>query len=48
MSDVEVYTDSQKLKNRLESLTIENATLLMMSSGNFDNLDLNELADKLI
>ena len=47
-SEVEVFTDSQKLKNRLEELNIENATLLMMSSGNYDNLDLNELADKLI
>ena len=47
-SPVEVFTDSQKLKERLEDLNIENSTLLMMSSGNYDNLDLNELANKLI
>lgn len=48
VSDVEVFTDSKKLKDKLENLNIENSTLLMMSSGNYDNLDLNELADKLI
>lgn len=47
-SEIQVYTDSNKLKEKLENLNLENATLLMMSSGNFNNLNLSLLADKLI
>ena len=47
-SPVTVFTDSELLKQKLENLHMDDSTLLMMSSGNFDNLDLNLLADKLI
>ena len=47
-SNVTVFSDSDELKNRLEELAIDNKTLLMMSSGNYGNLDLNNLADHLL
>lgn len=46
--NVEVYTDSAALHHELEQLSLHNATLLMMSSGNFDNLNLEQLASSLL
>ena len=40
-----VYTDSQKLLNDLKNKNWEDKNLLMMSSGNFDGINLKELAD---
>jgi UDP-N-acetylmuramate: L-alanyl-gamma-D-glutamyl-meso-diaminopimelate ligase len=42
---IEVYTDSQKLKDFLLSNNWKDKNLLMMTSGNFGNLDLQQLAD---
>lgn len=44
-SDLRVFTDSASLAHYLRSLSWEGRNLLMMSSGNFDGLDLNSLPD---
>jgi len=41
--DLMVFTDSQKLKEYLQSLDWSFQNLLMMSSGNFDGIDLEDL-----
>jgi len=38
-----VFTDSNKLTKHLQSINLENRNLLMMSSGNFNKLDYNEI-----
>jgi UDP-N-acetylmuramate: L-alanyl-gamma-D-glutamyl-meso-diaminopimelate ligase len=43
-----VYNDSRKLLEDLLKMKWENKNLLMMSSGNFDGIDLVELTHKLI
>jgi len=47
-SNVRVFTNSNELTNHLRTLTWENANLLLMSSGNFDGVDLNGFAKELI
>lgn len=42
-SNVEVYTDSDKLLETLRTISWKGKTLLMMSSGNFDGIDFAEL-----
>jgi hypothetical protein len=34
-----VFTNSEKLKNELKNTDLQNAVLLMMSSGNFDGIE---------
>ena len=46
--NVEVFTDSQALQNRLRSLEYKNTALLMMSSGTFDGVNVNEFAKELL
>jgi UDP-N-acetylmuramate: L-alanyl-gamma-D-glutamyl-meso-diaminopimelate ligase len=46
--NVEVYTDSQELFSLIKQNKFENKNLLLMSSGNFDGIDFNELANELI
>jgi UDP-N-acetylmuramate: L-alanyl-gamma-D-glutamyl-meso-diaminopimelate ligase len=46
--DLMIFTDSEKLLEFLRSLDGNDQNLLMMSSGNFDGVDFNDLADKLI
>mgnify|MGYP006182141661 CR=1 FL=1 len=41
--DLLVFTDSKKLEKHLTSLNWENQNLLMMSSGNFNKIDLKKL-----
>ncbi len=41
--DLQVFTSSDKLENYLKSLNWENKNLLMMSSGNFDGMEMKEL-----
>ena len=41
--DLLVFTDAKKLQNYLKSLTWENQNLLMMSSGTFNGIEINEL-----
>jgi UDP-N-acetylmuramate: L-alanyl-gamma-D-glutamyl-meso-diaminopimelate ligase len=42
--DLKVFTNSQELSTHLMTKHWKNKVLLMMSSGNFDGLDFNELA----
>ena len=46
--NVEVFTDSQQLQQKLQSLTYDHSALLMMSSGTFDGIDINTFAKQLI
>ena len=46
--NVEVFTDSAALQERLKSLNYENTALLMMSSGTFDGINVKEFAAQLI
>ncbi len=46
-NDLIVFTNSDELVNYLESIEWNNKNLLMMSSGNFDGIDFNQLADSL-
>lgn len=47
-SNIEVFTDSKLLLNKLKGLTYENKNLLMMSSGNFDGVNLKAFAMELL
>jgi UDP-N-acetylmuramate: L-alanyl-gamma-D-glutamyl-meso-diaminopimelate ligase len=47
-SNVEVFTDSALLVERLKSLSYRKHNLLMMSSGNFDGVNLKAFAMDLI
>ena len=46
--NVEVFTDSQQLQSRLREIEYKNTALLMMSSGNFDGVNIPEFARELI
>ena len=46
--NVEVFTDSQMLQQRLRSIKYENTALLMMTSGTFDGINIPEFAQELI
>ena len=46
--DLTFYDDPEVLLKYLENLKMENANLLMMSSGNFGGIDLNELSIKIL
>lgn len=46
--NVEVFTDSEALQTQLRSLSYENTALLMMTSGTFDGIHINEFAKQLI
>ncbi|MEQ8624711.1 MAG: Mur ligase family protein [Vicingaceae bacterium] len=45
---VRVYDQSETVKQFLEGNKLENAVLLLMTSGNFDGIDLNKLGESLI
>jgi UDP-N-acetylmuramate: L-alanyl-gamma-D-glutamyl-meso-diaminopimelate ligase len=45
--EAEVYTDSQSLLNDLLLINWKNKNLLMMSSGNFEGIDINDLGQKI-
>jgi UDP-N-acetylmuramate: L-alanyl-gamma-D-glutamyl-meso-diaminopimelate ligase len=45
--DLEVFTESEELRKHLLSLKWRKRNLLMMSSGNFDGIDLPKLAKKI-
>jgi UDP-N-acetylmuramate: L-alanyl-gamma-D-glutamyl-meso-diaminopimelate ligase len=47
-TNLEVITDSTKIQEQLKSMNWENKNLLLMTSGNFDGMDFNSFADKLI
>ena len=46
--NVEVFTESEELQERLKSLDYKNTALLMMSSGTFDGIKVNEFAKQLL
>jgi UDP-N-acetylmuramate: L-alanyl-gamma-D-glutamyl-meso-diaminopimelate ligase len=46
-SDLKVYTDAHQLIEALKQLNWENSVLLFMTSGNFDGLNMNTLADEM-
>ena len=47
-ANVEVFTDSVQLQDKLRSLEYKNTALLMMSSGTFDGVNINEFAKELL
>ena len=47
-ANVEVFTDSQLLQERLREIEYQSTALLMMSSGNFDGVNIPEFAKELI
>ncbi|MBL4658233.1 MAG: hypothetical protein JKX73_09555 [Flavobacteriales bacterium] len=46
--NISVYTDSFQLREYLETINHEKQAFLMMTSGNFDGLNFNELAESLM
>ncbi len=46
--NVTIFTDSDKLISQLKQENLENSNLLLMSSGNFNGVDLNAFAQELI
>ena len=42
-NQLKIISSSKNLINHLQSLNLENTNLLMMSSGNFDKINLDEL-----
>jgi UDP-N-acetylmuramate: L-alanyl-gamma-D-glutamyl-meso-diaminopimelate ligase len=46
--NVEVFTESEALQERLRSLEYKNTALLMMSSGTFDGVNIKEFANNLL
>lgn len=46
-NNIEVFIDSNELVDRLKSANLSGKNLLMMSSGNFDGIDFNRLAEEL-
>ena len=46
--NITVFTDSDKLMAAVKSINFDNKNLLLMSSGNFDGVDFEELGNKLI
>jgi UDP-N-acetylmuramate: L-alanyl-gamma-D-glutamyl-meso-diaminopimelate ligase len=47
-ANLKVFTSSNKLLNYLKSKNWKHKNLLMMSSGNFDGIDFNQLGVKII
>jgi UDP-N-acetylmuramate: L-alanyl-gamma-D-glutamyl-meso-diaminopimelate ligase len=43
-----VFNNSSKLKDYLNSMNYDNSVLLMMSSGNFGNINFSELQELLL
>ncbi len=47
-NNVTVFTSSAKLAEAIKSIKLEQAVLLLMSSGNFDGIDLNKFGEELL
>jgi UDP-N-acetylmuramate: L-alanyl-gamma-D-glutamyl-meso-diaminopimelate ligase len=45
---VEVFTDSAAMVTKVKAMEWKNSNLLMMSSGNFDGIDFNQLANEIL
>lgn len=46
--NIEIYTDSAKMVSDLKSMTWKDTNLLMMSSGNFDGVNIKAFAQELV
>ncbi|MBP3741230.1 MAG: peptidoglycan synthetase [Bacteroidales bacterium] len=46
--NIEVFTDSAAMVAKVKAMEWKGANLLMMSSGNFDGIDFNQLADEVL
>ena len=46
--NVEVFTDSAAMVDKVKAMEWKDANLLMMSSGNFDGIDFAALAEEII
>ncbi len=46
-NDLKLFVDIDQLKNYLESKSYQNTNLLLMSSGNYDNMELETLINKI-
>ena len=46
--NVEVFTDSSAMVAKVKAMDWKDANLLMMSSGNFDGIDFNQLAEEVL
>ena len=47
-TNVKVFTDSQAMQDYLRTLSYDNTALLMMSSGTFDGIRVNDFANELL
>ena len=47
-NDLQVFNDSEKMKNALLAMDWHKSVLLLMSSGNFDGINLNQFGEKII
>ncbi len=47
-TDIQVFNESNNLSDYLKSIEWSNANLLMMSSGNFEGIDLKELSETIL
>jgi UDP-N-acetylmuramate: L-alanyl-gamma-D-glutamyl-meso-diaminopimelate ligase len=45
---IKIFTDSKKLSEYFEKTNLKNSVVLMMSSGNFDGINLEQLAQNLV
>ena len=46
--DLQIFNDSNILKNKLLTMDWNRSVLLLMSSGNFDGINLNEFGEKIV
>jgi len=46
--DILIFNDSEKIANYLKSKNMENTNLLLMSSGNFDGINIDNFAQEII
>jgi UDP-N-acetylmuramate: L-alanyl-gamma-D-glutamyl-meso-diaminopimelate ligase len=47
-NDILVFTESTKLMEYLQAITWKDTNLLMMSSGTFDGVDIDDLGKKIV
>ena len=47
-NDLQVFNDSEKLQNALLTTDWHKSILLLMSSGNFDGINLNQFGEKIV
>jgi len=45
---LQIFNDSNALRNSLLNMDWHHSVLLLMSSGNFDGINLNEFGEKIV